>query len=329
MKKIKIVLIMLLVLMALNIRFAGSISGETRNIYIGDTIELKIESLDYTDIEIEEAFSAFEILEQKRVGDGVELILKCFTIGEQKLKLGDQEITIVVASTLDDISGEGLFEGNHSVKEPGWLTNPYSVLWLLLAITCICSALYAIGKVQKKQLQQLTSIAQFRASIKRLDKNDSRYLVALTQSVKGYITKTFLLNDSRLSTDKTETLTLNTDSLPVDKEQLKVNKEQLIEKKELLIESRIEKNTSESTSEKMSKKISVATIGLTTEEFLKIIEPMEALSASFFLIKEWLEQCDYIKFSGKDLTDEMKENLYKNAVTMVENLNETILIEKG
>ena len=93
--------------------------AEERNIYVGDLIELKVTTQAFSQEELREKFSDFEIVSLENKPDGYLLTLRTFETGEKIVHLGDKEIIIHVQSTLDLYDRTGVFEGSTDVQKPG------------------------------------------------------------------------------------------------------------------------------------------------------------------------------------------------------------------
>jgi len=70
--------------------------AEERNIYVGDLIELKVITHAFSEEEMRERFSEFEIVALESKTDGYLLTLRTFETGEKTVQLGDKEIVIHV-----------------------------------------------------------------------------------------------------------------------------------------------------------------------------------------------------------------------------------------
>lgn len=195
-KKIFVMLVIAISLFTLATGFA-----ETRNIYIGDIIQLKIASSDFSKTEIEAVFKDFEIVAYKEVSDGVELKVQCFDVGEKRLKLGEQEIVITIASTLKDISRDDIFESKQGVVEAGLLTSPYIVLYIFAGLFVLSSGLYFLRKMPKKIPAPLTALKQFEKDMSCLKVEDQNYLVEMTLILKSYLGVKFLKRNNELDKD--------------------------------------------------------------------------------------------------------------------------------
>ena len=160
---------------------------ETRNIYIGDIITLRISYREFSAEELKGKFQAFEIVELK-VENGEYLVsLRTFEIGEHKILLGDKEIVINIQSVLDDIQREDIFEGDMEIAEPGFLFH-WGVLFHAAAGIFVLSGGYVLIKALLKG--KIITPSPFQIFLSRsgslsVEKDD--YFVNLTFYFKEYI----------------------------------------------------------------------------------------------------------------------------------------------
>ena len=121
---------------------SSPLMAEERNIYVGDLIELKITTREFTEDEMREKFKDFEIVELRSVLEGYLITLRTFEAGEKVVNLADSEIIITVKSTLDEIDRDELFEGSFAVESAALMINLnylfYAVRYCLFCVPWGC-----------------------------------------------------------------------------------------------------------------------------------------------------------------------------------------------
>ncbi len=82
MKKVKITLLLLI----LTLFYSGQVQAEARNIYVGDLIELRISTQEFTKDALIDKFKDFEIVDLDEDNGGYLLTLRSFEAGEKKVE---------------------------------------------------------------------------------------------------------------------------------------------------------------------------------------------------------------------------------------------------
>lgn len=230
--------------------------AEERNIYTGDLIELQITTTAFSEDELREKFSCFEIIALKQQPDGYLITLRTFEAGEKTILLGDKEIIITVRSILTDIDRTEVFEGSLAVQKPGFMPDwriPAGIFVLLF----ICSGGFLLTRaIQKRRLALLTPLERFLKAADQVSLEDNQALVHLTFCLKMYLEERF----------------------------------------------------------------SLSIRGKTTSEILRELHPVTSLQASLPEIRLWLEECDYLKFSGQTAPLDKKQKCYAALKALIENL---------
>ena len=235
-------------------------SSETRNIYIGDVITLRISCREHSAEEIKSKFQPFEITEFKDENGEYLVSLRTFEIGEHKILLGDKEIVINIKSALDDIQRESIFEGDTTVTEPGYLFN-WRLLFYTTAGIFVMSGSYVLMKTILKG--KMVTLSPFQIFLRRsgsLSVENDDFFVDLTFYFKEYL--------------------------------------------ESLYRCRI--------------------IGKTSVEIVNELNGINLLDAMLPGIREWLTECDRLKFSGVNVSAETKKEHYEALLRLseiVEKLN--------
>ena len=160
---------------------------EPRNIYVGDIFTLSIESEGMPEQELEGSFSGFEVVDIRRDGGGWLVSLRTFETGEKTINIGGREVVVTVASTLDDLQRDGIFEGGDELMRPGftlnWRIASYAALGLFVASGCAVFLPRLISKRAKPE----GGYQRFLRSSSALSPDSEGFLVDLTFYFKEYV----------------------------------------------------------------------------------------------------------------------------------------------
>ncbi|MCL2121494.1 MAG: hypothetical protein FWH28_04510 [Clostridiales bacterium] len=175
---------------------AGMIGGPGlpeggRNIYVGDILKLDIRAEGVSADSIRERFAAFEIVELTENRGWYQLSFRCFEPGAYAVQIGDKEVLIQVASTLDDIVREDLFEGGAEAAGSGF---PFYWRYLFAIVTAafiLSLSLLLLNNIRRKKARSLSPYDLFlqRAGNPRAEAEN--YLVYLTFYFKAYLEALF------------------------------------------------------------------------------------------------------------------------------------------
>ncbi|MCL1816077.1 MAG: hypothetical protein FWG43_00560 [Clostridiales bacterium] len=158
-----------------------------RPIYIGDIIKLEIAAGDYLPEYIRECFGDFEIVELTEVSGGYQLALRAIAPGEYHALVGDKEIVITVASTLDDITREDIFPGGSQVMAAGLYIPWPLVLYSLLGILMLFGVFLLIKLLRQRKTKLPPPYQVFLKRATALPLEQDNYFVDLTLYFKEYI----------------------------------------------------------------------------------------------------------------------------------------------
>lgn len=162
-------------------------SKGSRNIYVGDIITLNISAEGFSEEDLRQKFAAFEIVELKTENDGYLLSLRTFEPGKHTILLGDKEIVIEVASTLDDMKREDIFEGDAGVMLPGFSVSRRLLFYAAAGIFVLTGS-FILGKLLLKRNKKEPEPYQlFLRRSEALSVEDDNYFVDLTYYFKEYI----------------------------------------------------------------------------------------------------------------------------------------------
>ncbi len=186
MKKQKTALSLLIILSLIFIVSSG-VMAEKRNIYVGDLIQIKVSTLEFTADELQEKFKDFEIVNMEENKDGFILTLRSFETGEKKVQLGDKEIVIDVKSALKDKKRVGIYEGDSSIEEAGSSFDIQYVFYALTGIFVISGGISLWGIIRKRNPSSKSPYQHFLSRMDNISPDDGSYLVKLTFYLKEYI----------------------------------------------------------------------------------------------------------------------------------------------
>ena len=162
--------------------------AESRDIYIGDAIALQIESQKFSAEEIRAELEGknFEIIEIKERSGGYLVSVRTFEIGEHKIFFGSREIVINVRSSLEDMSIEGIHEGEGRMAEAGFWV-PWRELFCVFAGIFAVSGGFALKKKLAPKRSAKSPLESFMDSCLSLSGEAESYLVDLTHNFKKYL----------------------------------------------------------------------------------------------------------------------------------------------
>jgi len=183
--------ILLLLLLSLLVLVSSYTYAESRAIYIGDLIELKIAKSNLSQAEIRDAFKDFEIDSLEKADSGYKIAIRSFKAGKKIVKLGDQELKIQVASTLDETKRKDIFEGDLKAKEAKRMSPLYKLLVVMVAIIALLSFLRLRKIFGNRGRKELSVYSQFRTKVEEVSLEDENYFVLLTLAFKDYLEQTF------------------------------------------------------------------------------------------------------------------------------------------
>jgi len=194
MKKGKIALLLLIISIFWTVWSVYTYADENRSIYVGDLIQLKIESRDLSADELRDKFKDFEIVDISEISEGYLITIRSFEPGEKTIQLGDKEITIVVKSTLDEIQRDEIFEGDTSTQKAGFYIQWKYVFYGLVIVFLVTAGIniFMFLKKRKKKLS-LSPYQKFINGLNTIPLDWDDYCVWLTLCFKDYIESKYFL----------------------------------------------------------------------------------------------------------------------------------------
>lgn len=162
--------------------------AESRDIYVGDVVDMTIDANSHTQASIEAAFSAVEIVALKRLGDVYQLSIRTFETGIHKFQLDGQEIVLIVGSTLEVFDQTSVVEETLSPEKGGLVIYWHVLLSMALALALVSGviSLVNIGRKHKK-IEKKTPAEQLRSTLQTLPADSQDYLMKLGHCLKGYL----------------------------------------------------------------------------------------------------------------------------------------------
>lgn len=183
-----VAMILIIVMCAFNI-IATQATQETqaRDIYIGDLIELDIDSDLISKEDLTEAFKDFEIMSLENKEIGYHLIIRTMIPSTYEVMVDGQKIRIEVKSTLDAFQREDIFEGqSQSLEEKSVLP-----LWIGLSLSSgifLFAGIFLLVKsLKRKKTVTLTAYEKFEMMVQQSERASDTYLGAITKALKVYL----------------------------------------------------------------------------------------------------------------------------------------------
>ena len=158
-----------------------------RKIYVGDIITLEITAEDFSVNDIMERFSIFEIVDIKEKSGVYILSLRIFETGEFRTSLGNKEIVISVASTLDDIKRDEIFDGDSWVIKQGVFPPWQALLYTAASVFILSGGFLLIILVLKHRKRTLSPHQLFLNRSGALSTESANFFVDLTHYFKEYL----------------------------------------------------------------------------------------------------------------------------------------------
>jgi hypothetical protein len=165
--------------------------AEARSIYVGDLIDIRITTREYSQEELREKFKDFEIVKLEEYDDSFLITLRTFETGERKILLGDKELIIDVKSTLDEIQREEVFEGSLSHEEATTVTGWQYLLFIPPVIMLATGVILFTRHLKKRKTETLTPYQRFLRHTGNLSEQDEDFFVSLTYFLKQYLEEVY------------------------------------------------------------------------------------------------------------------------------------------
>lgn len=165
----------------------GPLQAETRNLYVGDLIQLKIATQRLSMDELADKFADFEIVRAEEDNGGYLLTLRSFEPGEYKVLLEDKELVFTIRSTLDDIEREGIFEGNMTPEKAGFSLGLRHPFYGLLIVFLLSGGGYGYTVLKKRKNVFASPGERFFNQMERVSADDEQYVAQLTFYLKEYV----------------------------------------------------------------------------------------------------------------------------------------------
>ena len=162
-------------------------ASQTRKIYPGDIVRLELEGENLTPEEVGEAFAAFDIVELREAGGKIHIAVRTFEPGEHRARLRSREIVVEVASTLEDIDRDDVFEGGTAVREAGIRFHWRILFGAAAAVFALSGGALLFRAVGRRNTKPPDPYELFLQRAGALDAESGAYLPELTRHFKTYL----------------------------------------------------------------------------------------------------------------------------------------------
>ena len=160
---------------------------ESRKIYIGDIFTVEITAERLSSEEIAELFRDFEIVELKQDRGRFLVSVRTFDPGEYLVPIGDKELVVTVASILEDIERDDVFEGSSEVLKPA-INWPWRLLFYAAAgVFVVACGVLAAKALLQRWARSLSPYELFLKEAGALAVDSRSYFVDLTLLFKRYL----------------------------------------------------------------------------------------------------------------------------------------------
>lgn len=188
-RKLRMILVALLMFLFAWTSLAAT--NESRNIYIGDEVTFIVDAMAITKDGLSEALKDFEILNLQEKKNVYEVTVRTFQPGDYSINLGNTELLIKVASTLEDFQRDTIFEGDlkpwKAKADLHWL-----ILYGIAGLTFLVTVVNILLKVfRNRKERSLSPYDRFLGTMKGLDFSQQAGLVTMTKAFKTYIESTY------------------------------------------------------------------------------------------------------------------------------------------
>ncbi len=165
---------------------------ESRQLYIGDPLQLQIEAAGLSEDDITSAFSEFEIIDENREGDVYHLTVTTFTPGDYTVQLGNQPLEIHVGSTLEDYPQDDIYR--IEVQETANWRPAYRIALCVSGLVFLISlGIWGLctyrTKKKKETIEDRTPYEQFYHTMEGIERVDRVGLGVMTKTFKTYLSE--------------------------------------------------------------------------------------------------------------------------------------------
>jgi hypothetical protein len=162
-----------------------------RSLFIGDVIQLEIESATISKDELQTQLDGFEIVDFTSEQGKTTVTLRCLEIGTRSIKIEGQEIEITVASALEEVQRDTIYEFMPELVQPK-LAIPWLMVELIfIAIFLICTIILSVSYLKNKKKKNQTAFEVCLNALNSIDVLDPHCLARMTMEVKFYLQKEF------------------------------------------------------------------------------------------------------------------------------------------
>lgn len=166
---------------------SSRVLAEERSLFVGDLIEIKIESVEFTADELRDKFKDFEIVDLKDATDGYLITLRSFEVGEKTIQLGNKQVIITIKSTLDELKRDEVFEGDLSPQKAGFFVQWKYVFYILIIVVIFTGGFSLWLFLIRKKVTLLSSYRNFANKVDKISLDDRECFVKMTLFFKEYL----------------------------------------------------------------------------------------------------------------------------------------------
>jgi len=160
-----------------------------RPVYVGDIIYLQIQG-NVSEEEIKEAFHEFELVSIDENADGYQVGIRTFETGKKTVQINGTRLNVEVASTLDTIDRDEIYEVDIQEDKQRNTSYLYYVLGALAVGFLIFTSVFLwLGRQRKKKKR--TSYERFMDTVRDLNLSEKQALNTMTKAFKHYLEDEF------------------------------------------------------------------------------------------------------------------------------------------
>lgn len=183
----KVIIKTSLILMLLCVSLSQTVLADSRPIYIGDIIELDIDSTSVDEEFLREVFYEFEIVELQEMASGFRVKLRSFKPGMYEVEINNQKIQIIVHSLLEDTEEPKLKEEDWELEKPGhWKVAMYITLVVIVGLIATIVIRLGIRK-KSRSSQPLDKLTELEIAFNEAIQDDIDFSKYVLKACRKYL----------------------------------------------------------------------------------------------------------------------------------------------
>jgi hypothetical protein len=186
MRKRKITLLFGLISLVLLISSMTALAEE-RSIYVGDLINIEIETESHSEDDIRDRFKDFEIVDIKDTSRGYLLTLRSFEIGKKTVEIDNNQIEIQIKSTLNELDRDKIYEGDSGVKNHGFSFNYSYIFYLLVGVFLLTGCISLLQYIKSRKTGSISAYHVFKREMNKISLEERESFVIMTLNLKNYL----------------------------------------------------------------------------------------------------------------------------------------------